>query len=108
MLRVSSYLMMIVMAASMVSDCCLPTTHALPSDGSKHSNADEGCFWSEQAIAETKGTVAAGISTDYRLPSTAVPISETLGSDRHSSHEGERTRLDDGTNLYLRTRTLRI
>jgi len=107
MLRVGSFLMMIVMAASMVSDCCLPTTHALPSDGSRHSN-DEGCFWNEQAIAETKGTVAAGISTDYRLPSTVVPISETLGSDRHSSHEGERTRLEDGTNLYLRTRTLRI
>jgi hypothetical protein len=106
MLRVSSLLMMIVLAAPMVSDCCLPTTRA-PFDESKHSD-DEGCFWSDQAIAETKGTVAARITVEYRLPFMALLISETLGSARHFKHEGELTRPQDGIDLYLRNGTLRI
>jgi hypothetical protein len=105
MLRVNSILMVILLAAPMVSDCCLPQPP--PFDESKHSD-DDGCFWSEQAIVETKETVAARITIDHRLPFTAILLSETLASDRYFTPKAEVTGLKDGIDLYLRSRTLRI
>ena len=98
--------MMIVLATPMFSDCCLPIMQVSP-DESEHSN-NEACFWNDQAIAETKGTVALRITFDHGLPFTAVLISETVRWDRYSVHEGMRTRPQDEIDLYLRTGALRI
>lgn len=109
MLRISSFLMMIVLATPMFSDCCFPIMQVSPdeSEHSNHSN-NEACFWNEQAIAETKGTVALRITFDHGLPFTADLISETVGWDRQSAREVMRTRPQDGIDLYLRTGVLRI
>ena len=107
MLRVGSFLMMVLLAAPMVRDCCLPVTHSLPCHESKHAD-DEDCFSNQQAIAETKSVAAVTIALDHWFPSVAVLHSGCFPVVRDAAYEVARTRLHDGTDLYLRTGALLI
>jgi len=107
MLRVGSFLMMILLAAPMVRDCCLPITHALPCHESKPAD-DEACFSNQQAIAATKDIAAFKIAIDHWFPSAAVIHSEGFPELRDAAREVARAHSRDGIDLYLRTGALLI
>jgi hypothetical protein len=71
MLRVCSFLMMILLTTPIVRDCCLPVTQVSPCHESKHTD-DEKCFSNQQATAETKGVVAFKITLDHWFPSDVI------------------------------------
>jgi len=102
MLRVGSFLMMILLTTPMVRDCCLPITHALPCHESKHAD-DETCFSNQQAIAETKGVVALKITLNHWVPSVVVLHSDDFPVVRLAANEVALAHTPDGTNLYLHT-----
>ena len=107
MLRIGSYLMMILMTAPMVRDCCLPVTHVLTCHESKHQD-DEACFSGQQAIAEAKGVATVKISFEHSFIPVAVFHADGLAPFRDAVAEVRRAHPQDGTDLYLRTGALLI
>jgi hypothetical protein len=101
-----SFLILIVLIAPMVRDCCLPVIHNLPCHESKHAD-DEACFWSQQAIPQAKGTIAYQMTVEYRLPSIVL-FSQYLTTIRYFANRVLLLARQDGTDLYLRTGALLI
>ena len=106
MLRIGSFLMMVLLTAPMVRDCCLPVAHALPCHQSDHS-AEVSCFAEPQAIAESKNTAALKLSIEYGLPADSVlywPIFDPMLCAAHAAGlPGLAV-----TDIYLRTGALLI
>jgi hypothetical protein len=107
MLRVGSFLMMILLTMPMVRDCCLPIAQPLPCHESKHAD-DMACLSNQQAIAETKGVVAFKITIDHWFPSVVVFHSEDFPLVRPAAYEAALQHPPDGTDLYLHTGALLI
>jgi hypothetical protein len=100
--------MMVLLAAPMVRDCCLPVTHSLPCHESKHAD-DEACFSNQQAVAEAKGVAAFTITLEHWFPSVTVLHSGSFPEVRGAaSYEVARAHPYDRTDLYLRTGALLI
>jgi hypothetical protein len=107
MLRVISFVMMILLTTPMVRDCCLPITHASPCHESKHTD-DERCFSNQQAIAETKGVAAFKITLNHWFPSVVILHSGDFPLARLAAYEVARAHPPNGTDLYLHTGALLI
>jgi hypothetical protein len=105
MLRLGSLLMMILLTAPMVRDCCLPVAHVLPCHESKQRD-DVTCFTTLQAIAETKTALAAS-SLDHRDAIADDAIFVVLTQTRRALG---RVRLAPtlASDIYLRTCALLI
>ena len=106
MLRIGSFLMMVLLTAPMVRDCCLPVTHALPCHQSNHS-AEVSCFAEPQAIAETKSNAAIRFSVEYELPADNAPFSPVFDPMLCAAHAAGLCALAI-TDIYLRTGALLI
>jgi hypothetical protein len=107
MLRVASFVMMILLTTPMVRDCCVPITHVSPCDESKQTD-DETCFSNQQAIAETKGVVAFKITLNHWFPCVVIPHSGDFPLVRPAAYEVAWAHPLDGMDLYLRTGALLI
>jgi hypothetical protein len=107
MLRVGSFLMVILVTTPMVRDCCLPVTQVSSCHESKHTD-DEKCFSNQQAIAETKGAVAFKITLDHWFPSDGILHPGDLPLVRLAAYEVARAHPLDGMDLYLHTGALLI
>jgi hypothetical protein len=54
MLRFGSLLMMAILMAPIIGNCCLPVTHPLTCHQSQSAD-DVSCYWNQQAITQSKG-----------------------------------------------------
>jgi hypothetical protein len=106
MFRLGSFLMMIVLAAPMVRECCLPIVHAFPCHESKPTD-DITCSASLQAIAETKAATGIRPSPVLVLPALyPVSLAFAVAELRTSA----RTDLNPSPpiDIYIRTGALLI
>ena len=107
MLRVGSFLMMILLSTPLLRDCCLPVTHSLPCHESKHAD-DVSCASNQQAIVETKAGAAARFSIEDALPVMNLAASGIrLGGIRTAEDVFDFV-CPPLTEIYLRTGTLLI
>jgi hypothetical protein len=67
MLRLGSFLMLILLATPMVRECCLPVTPAPPCHESKHTD-DATCASNQQAVAEPRTTLSVKPLLEHICP----------------------------------------
>jgi hypothetical protein len=106
MFRLGSFLMMIVLTAPMVRDCCLPVTHSFPCHEQKHTD-DITCDVNLQAITVTKPALAVGLSLAFDRAAFHQAMPELASAIRQIPL---RTGLNASppTDIYIRTGALLI
>jgi len=106
MLRITSFVMMILLTAPMVRECCLPVTHALPCHESKQTD-DVTCASNQQAITESKTVAALRSSIVSTQPVTNFAAPERITEIRAAENVFE-VAYPPPTDIYLRTGALLI
>jgi hypothetical protein len=66
MFRLGSFLMMIVLTAPMVRECCLPVQHSFPCHEQKHTD-DITCDANPQAVTVSKSALDVRISLAFDM-----------------------------------------